>query len=235
MKIAAIGDLHIQEHYSGFYKELFAEMHNHADVLILCGDLTQFGLVVEAEHLAVEARAARIPILAIFGNHDYQSNQLPEIRKILNNAKIILLDEEPFEYNGIGFVGVKGFGGGFDNHTLTSFGETVIKQFVAETINEALALENALHTVSTKKNVVALHYSPIAETMAGEPLEIFPFLGSSRLEETINRFNVQAVFHGHAHHGKLEGRTSRGIPVYNCTYELMKKKNPRRPYVVIEL
>jgi Icc-related predicted phosphoesterase len=135
----------------------------------------------------------------------------------------------------VGFAGVKGFGGGFNRYMLTSFGEEGIKRFVAEAIQEALKLENALRTLMTEKTVVVLHYSPVTGTLHGEPLEIYPFLGSSRLAEAIDPFDVSAIFHGHAHHGTYEGRTNKGVPVYNTCLDLMRARDPSQPYVLIEM
>ena len=174
--------------------------------------------------------------LAVLGNHDYQSGQQEEVKKVLRSGKITVLEEtETFELNGVGFAGAKGFGGGFDKHMLTPFGEESIKHFVTEAVNESLRLEISLNSLRTEKTVVVLHYSPIAGTVMGEPPEIFPFLGSSRLAETIDHFDVNVVFHGHAHHGSYEGKTTKGIPVYNCCMQLMKLVNPEQPFALVEV
>ena len=144
-------------------------------------------------------------------------------------------ETETFELNGVGFAGAKGFGGGFDNRMLTPFGEDAIKQFVTEAVNESLKLEVALNNLRTERTVVVLHYSPIAATVVGEPPEIFPFLGSSRLAETIDHFDVNVVFHGHAHHGTYEGKTTKGTPVYNCCVQIMQQMNVERPFALIEV
>ena len=206
-------------------------------MLALCGDLTHLGLPQEAEKLATDLRACRIPVVAVLGNHDYQSGQQEEVKKILCNAKVVVLEEtETFQLNGVGFAGAKGFGGGFDKHMLTPFGEESIKHFVTEAVNESLRLEVGLNGLRTDKTVVILHYSPIAATVVGEPPEIFPFLGSSRLAETIDHFDVNAVFHGHAHHGTLEGKTKGNAAVYNVAMPLLKKKFPDQlPFRVIEV
>jgi Icc-related predicted phosphoesterase len=190
----------------------------------------------EAERLVVELRSCRIPVVAVLGNHDYQSGQAEEVKKILREGKVVVLDEtETFELKGVGFAGAKGFGGGFDKHMLTPFGEEPIKHFVSEAVNEALRLEVALNSLRTEKTVVVLHYAPIAATVAGEPPEIFPFLGSSRLAETIDHFDVDVVFHGHAHHGSFQGRTTKGIPVYNCCLQLVEKICPEQPFALVEV
>jgi Icc-related predicted phosphoesterase len=235
LRIGAIGDLHVREQPHGEYRGFFAKASKRADVLLLCGDLTQMGLVAEAENLASDLSSCSIPVLGVLGNHDHQSGQGDEIKKILKAAKMVLLEDGPYEYEGVGFAGVKGFCGGFGRHMLTSFGEDAIKTFVTEALNESLKLENSLRTLNNDRIVVALHYSPVAGTLEGEPLEIFPFLGSSRLAEAIDLFDVSAVFHGHAHHGAPEGKTNKGTPVYNCCYEIMSKMNEDQPFAVIEL
>lgn len=236
VRVAAMGDLHVHEKSSTPYKDIFIEISQKADVLALCGDLTHLGLPSEAERLADDLRNCRIPIVAVLGNHDFQSGRVDDVKRILREGNVTILDdEETLEVKGVGFAGVKGFGGGFDRHMLTSFGEDAIKHFVTESVNESLKLEVALKSLDTERNVVVLHYAPITGTLVGEPPEIFPFLGSSRLAETIDRFQVNVVFHGHAHHGTYSGKTSRGIPVYNCCVQMLLKMTFERPYALIEV
>jgi Icc-related predicted phosphoesterase len=236
LRVAAVGDLHVHQNSSDSLQALFDKVSKAAEVLVLCGDLTHLGLPQEAEKLVADLRACRIPVLAVLGNHDYQSGQQEEVKKVLRTGKITVLEEtETFELNGVGFAGAKGFGGGFDKHMLTPFGEESIKHFVNEAVNESLRLEISLNSLRTEKTVVVLHYSPIAGTVKGEPPEIFPFLGSSRLAETIDHFDVNVVFHGHAHHGSYEGRTTKGIPVYNCCMQLMKQTNPEQPFALVDV
>jgi uncharacterized protein len=236
LRIASVGDLHVHQNSTQSLAVLFEKISRAADVLALCGDLTHLGLPQEAEKLANDLRACRIPVIAVLGNHDYQSGQQEEVKRVLRAAKVAVLEEtETFQLNGVGFAGVKGFGGGFDKHMLTPFGEEPIKHFVTEAVNESLRLEVALNSLRTDKTVVILHYSPIAATVVGEPPEIFPFLGSSRLAETIDHFDVNAVFHGHAHHGTYEGKTMRGTPVYNCCLQLMQIMNPEQPYALVDV
>jgi len=201
---AAIGDLHIKEDRTSLFRELFAEISTKAEVLVLCGDLTDVGKPREAEVLAEDLRACSIPVVGVLGNHDYESGQTDDVEKILKAAGVHLLNGHSYETNGVAFVGVKGFIGGFGRRMLASFGETVVKSFVAESVSEAMRLENAMRAVRNERAVVVLHYAPILDTVEGEPLEIFPFLGSSRLSETIDRFKVSAVVHGHAHRVALE-------------------------------
>ena len=236
VRVAAVGDLHVHQNSSDSLQILFEKISKNADVLALCGDLTHLGLPQEAEKLVNDLRSCRIPVVAVLGNHDYQSGQHEDVKKVLSAAKVTMLEEsETFELNGVGFAGAKGFGGGFDKHMLTPFGEESIKHFVTEAVNESLRLEVALNSLRTEKTVVILHYSPIAATVAGEPPEIFPFLGSSRLAETIDHFDVNAVFHGHAHHGTCQGKTTKGTPVYNCCMQLMQSVNSEQPYALVEI
>jgi uncharacterized protein len=236
VRVAAVGDLHVHQNSPDSLQAVFDKISQAADVLVLCGDLTHLGLPQEAERLVSDLRTCRIPVLAVLGNHDYQSGQQEEVKKVLRAGKITVLEEtETFELNGVGFAGAKGFGGGFDKHMLTPFGEESIKHFVTEAVNESLRLEISLNSLRTEKTVVVLHYSPVACTVKGEPPEIYPFLGSSRLAETIDHFDVNVVFHGHAHHGSYEGKTTKGIPVYNCCMQLMKQANPDRPFALVEV
>jgi Icc-related predicted phosphoesterase len=229
IRIAAVADIHLAKTSDGFFQSLLSRVAESADVLLLCGDLTHHGLVEEAEILARELSRMRIPVLAVLGNHDFHSDQQEQIHRILEDAGIRMLDGDVAEVHGIGFAGVKGFATGFGQRVLEPWGEAIIKQFVHEAVNEALKLESALARLSAPQRIAILHYAPIRETVEGEPLEIFPFLGSSRLEEPLNRFKVTAAFHGHAHHGRLEGRTSLGVPVYNVSLPLLRASLPDSP------
>ena len=237
LRIAAIGDLHVSKSSQGAFHALFAQISQTADVLLLCGDFTDYGLPDEARVLARELTSTvKIPVIAVLGNHDYESGKQDEIRQILTDAGVTVLDGEATEVHGVGFAGVKGFAGGFGRGALGPWGEHAIKQFVQEAVDEALKLEAALARLRTTRRVAMMHYSPVRATVEGEPQEIFPYLGSSRLEEPINRYRVTAVFHGHAHRGTAEGRTSTGVPVYNVSMPLMARLNPDRPpYLVVEL
>jgi Icc-related predicted phosphoesterase len=237
LRIAAIGDIHVSKSSQGTFHPLFAQISHTADVLLLCGDFTDYGLPEEARILARElTTSVNIPVIAVLGNHDYESGKQDEIQQILRDAGVTVLDGEATEVHGVGFAGVKGFAGGFGRGALGPWGEQTIKLFVQEAIDEALKLEAALARLRTTRRVAVLHYSPVRATVEGEPPEIFPYLGSSRLEEPINRYRVSAVFHGHAHRGAAEGRTSTGVPVYNVAMPLMARLNPDRPpYLIVEL
>lgn len=231
--VAAIGDLHVRETSTSPYRDLFSEISKVAQVLVLTGDLTDLGKPKEAEILAEDLKACSIPVVAVLGNHDYESDQVEEVKRILRKAEVTILDGDACEIHGVGFVGLKGFAGGFGSRMLGAFGEPAIKQFVAESTREAMRLENAMRTVRKGRTFVVLHYAPVAETVEGEPKEIFPFLGSSRLAETIDRFDVSAVVHGHAHRGSYEGRTPRGAPVYNVAMKIEKPSG--KPYALLKV
>lgn len=227
MRVAAVADLHCSRTSAGSFRQLFEAAHEAADALVLCGDLTDFGLPEEAQLLARELEAAQgLPIVAVLGNHDFEGGKVEEIRKILGGAGVIVLDGESCEICGVGFAGIKGFCGGFGRGSLGSWGEPAIKAFVQEAVNEAIKLESALARLRTERRVVVMHYSPIAATVEGEPREIFPYLGSSRLEEPLSRYPVDVVFHGHAHRGQTEGRTNAGVPVFNVSLPLMGRTAP---------
>jgi Icc-related predicted phosphoesterase len=233
MKLAALADLHVEETAMRPYRELFAEISQRADVLALCGDLTNLGKPAEAEILAQDLRSCTIPVVGVLGNHDHESGQVEDVLRILQDAGLKLLENHIHEENGVAFAGVKGFAGGFGSRMLSAFGEEAIKRFVAETVAEAMRLENALRMARAERIVVLLHYAPIVETLVGEAAEVFPFLGSSRLAETIDRFDVSLVVHGHAHHGTYRGNTAKGVPVYNCARPVAKPEG--RPYALLEV
>jgi Icc-related predicted phosphoesterase len=237
VRIAAIGDLHHGRNVAqGSLQPLFAQATELADVLVISGDLTDYGLADEARGLAREITSAlKIPVVAVLGNHDFESGQQGEIAKILSDAGVVVLDGDTTEILGIGFAGIKGFCGGFGRRALGPWGEDIIKHFVREAVDEALKLESALARLRSDHLVVVLHYSPIQATVEGEPREIFPFLGCSRLEEPIGRFPVSVVFHGHAHHGQPEGRTSNNVPVFNVSASLMRELSPQRPFRLVEI
>jgi Icc-related predicted phosphoesterase len=237
VRIAAVGDIHCTRTSAGQLRALFADAGAHADVLLLCGDVVDYGLAEEAQVLVAELQAGlRIPAVAVLGNHEWESQQVDQVRQILCDAGVIVLDGDTCEIAGVGFAGVKGFAGGFGRWALEPWGEETIKRFVHEAVDEALKLETALARLRTPQRVALLHYAPIRATVEGESPEIFPFLGSSRLEEPLNRYPVAAVFHGHAHGGSLEGTTSAGVPVYNVALPVLRRAFPDRlPYRVLEL
>lgn len=237
VRIAALGDLHHgKSAVQGSLQPLFSQITESADILVLCGDLTDYGHPDEARALAREMTSSlKIPSVAVLGNHDFEAGQQAEVAKILADAGVAVLDGDTTEIHGVGFAGVKGFCGGFGRRALGPWGEEIIKHFVREAVDEALKLESALARLRTPRLVVVLHYSPVQATVEGEPREIFPFLGCSRLEEPLTRYPVSAVFHGHAHHGQPEGRTRTNVPVFNVSMSLMKETFPDRPFRLVEV
>jgi Icc-related predicted phosphoesterase len=236
MRLVATGDLHFGKTSMGVLQPILSQITTDADILLLAGDLTDYGTADEARGLVKElAASVRIPIVAVLGNHDFESGAEQEIHHLLVSHGVCMLDGDTCEVQGVGFAGVKGFAGGFGRRALGPWGEPIIKQFVHEAVNETLKLESALARLRTDKKVVLLHYAPIEATVEGEPREIYPYLGCSRLEEPLGRYGVTAVIHGHAHNGALEGRTSTNIPVYNVAYPLMKKRTPEHPFLALEL
>ena len=230
LRIAAVADIHVKKTSQGALQPLFAKASETADVLLLCGDLTDYGTIEEAKILAKDISASlRIPAIGVLGNHDFESGQQDEVVKIMTEVGVTMLDGDSHEIRGVGFAGVKGFGGGFGRRAIGSWGEPTIKQFVREGIDEALKLEKALQRLRTPTKVALLHYAPIHATVVGEPEEIYPFLGSSRLEDPIDRYRVSHAFHGHAHRGALEGRTKGNAIVYNVAMPLLSASFPDQP------
>lgn len=237
VRVGAIADLHYTKYPEPTLREMLTQAGRECDVLLLGGDLTDHGLPEEAQGLAREVHSAvGVPVIAVLGNHDYESGKQEELKKILGDGGIQVLDGDAVEVCGVGFAGIKGFAGGFGKRALGPWGEDIIKAFVHEAVNEALKLESALARLRHRPRVALLHYSPIAATVEGEPPEIFPFLGCSRLEEPLHRYPVDVVFHGHAHRGQPEGKTAAGVPVYNVSVQLLRQLWPDRPPVrVVEL
>lgn len=237
IRIGAIGDLHYGRESRDTFKHLFQAIdRERPDVMLLLGDLTDYGTVEEAQGLTRELRTnISAPTLAVLGNHDFESGAADAVRATLRDGGIVVLDGDSCEVKGIGFAGAKGFCGGFGRGTLGPWGETVIKQFVNEAVQEALKLESALARLRTDVRIVLLHYAPVVDTVVGEPPEIYAFMGSSRLEEPLGRLGVTAVFHGHAHKGQAEGRTAAGVPVYNVSLPLMTRLTPERPIRILEV
>lgn len=229
VRVAAVADLHCTRASQGAFQSLFARIAESAELLLLAGDLTDHGHPEEARVLAREFSALRIPTVAVLGNHDFESDQQDQVRDVVASVGVTVLDGDACEVHGIGIAGVKGFAGGFGQRALGPWGEPIVKQFVHEAVNEALKLEAALARLRTPQIVALLHYSPVQQTVEGEPPEIYPFVGSSRLEEPLSRYPVTLVFHGHAHRGQLEGVTAQNVPVYNVSLPLLTRTFPDRP------
>ncbi len=238
LRIASVGDIHVRETDKGKWVTYFKEVSQAADVLLICGDLTDTGDELEAQVLQEELKACTIPVIAVLGNHDYEKGRHKLIRQMLQTDNVHILDGEIFVVNGVGFAGVKGFGGGFDNHMLSMFGEGAMKAFVQEAVDEALHLDRALARLDQEygdiKKIAVLHYAPISATVRGEPEVIFPFLGSSRLAEPLIRRGVTAAFHGHAHVGVLEGEVQ-GVQVFNVAMAILVKAGFKVPFYLYEV
>lgn len=237
--VAAVGDVHVREGDAGKWTDYFREISSKSDVLVIAGDLTDTGDEMEAQVLADELKSCTVPVVAVLGNHDYEKGRHKLIRQILLKAGVHLLDGEAVIIGNVGFAGVKGFGGGFDRHMLSFFGEGAMKAFVQEAVDEALHLDRALARLDAEQRdipkIAVLHYAPISETIIGEPEAIFPFLGCSRLAEPLNRHKVVAAFHGHAHIGSLEGTTPDGIRVFNVSKPILVKAGYTCPYYLLEV
>ena len=235
MRIAATADLHFNAPVWERVREKMETVREEADLLVIAGDLTNYGKVSEMEPLLNVLVRLRIPIVAVLGNHDYESDQQDQLMKMMGAEGIKVLDGTGYERDGIGFAGTKGFIGGFGRGVLTAFGEREVKTFVQAAIDEALKLERAMSQLRTEKRVVVVHYAPIASTIQGEAPEIFPFLGTSRLAEVIDRHGANLVVHGHAHHGGAQGQTTAGIPVHNVALAVLQSQNPPRAYKVFDI
>jgi hypothetical protein len=235
MKIAAIADLHFSPQGYDRFREQMSRVRDEADVLVMAGDLTNFGEPHEMESLINALVRLRIATVAVLGNHDYESGHAAELMKMMTDQGVKVLDGTAYERDGVGFAGAKGFGGGFGRGALTAFGEPEVKAFVQGAIDESLKLERALSQLRTPKRVVVLHYAPVVSTVTGEPLEIYPYLGSSRLAEVIDRHGADLVIHGHAHSGSPEGKTTAGCPVYNVAMGLNQRQTSGRVYRVFDV
>jgi len=223
LRVAAVGDLHVGEAHNRPYRKLFERVHEDADVLCLCGDLVNFGKTREVEILLEDLRGCQIPMVGVLGNHEHECGQPEEVTRMLSDAGVQMLTGQAFEIEGVGFAGGKGFIGGFGRYMLSPFGEASVKAFVQEAVEDANQIENSIRMLRTERSVVLLHYSPVVDTVMGEPPEIHAFLGSSRLGETIDRYdNISLVVHGHAHRGAPEGRTNKGTPVYNVALPVLR-------------
>jgi Icc-related predicted phosphoesterase len=235
MRIAATADLHFSPSNQAALREQLNKVRDEADVLVLAGDLTNYGQPSEMEPLLNTLVRLRVPTIAVLGNHDFESGREQELMQMMTAGGIKMLDGSAYERDGVGFAGTKGFVGGFGRGVLTAFGESEIKVFVRASIDEALKLERGLSQLRTNKRVVVLHYSPIAETVRGEFPEIVPFLGTSRLAEVIDRHGADLVVHGHAHNGTLDGQTLAGVPVHNVAITLLQKQQTPAAFRVFDI
>jgi Icc-related predicted phosphoesterase len=239
LRLAAVGDLHTRVDMPGAFRALVAAVNDQGcDALLLPGDLTDHGAPDEARRLADALREVKAPKVAVLGNHDYESGKGEEVKAILREGSIHVLDGDRFLLCGgqVGIAGVKGFAGGFDRSILQSFGEEAIKAFVNECLKEVLKLEAAFSQIDEcDVRIALLHYAPVRGTCEGERPDVIPFLGSSRLAEPLEHYEATICFHGHAHHGRVEGRTAGGTPVYNVSLPLLKREAPDRRVFVVDL
>jgi len=234
VRVAAVGDIHFTEGLTGVLRKQYERLGEEADVLLLAGDLSNMGRPSEIEALLDELSDVRVPMVAVLGNHDYQSDAVQVIAAMIEDRGIHLLDGTRVVVGigsrSLGIAGVKGFCGGFAPHEVNAFGERELKTLIAESVHEAKKLATTLNDLQADVRVALLHYAPIAETLGDEPPELHAFLGTSLLLQPLEEAHVHAVFHAHAHLGRHEGRTPGGIPVYNVAMPVM-----RRPYVVVTL
>jgi Icc-related predicted phosphoesterase len=235
MRIAAVADIHIKkENYEEDLRR-FSSVNDLADVLIVAGDLTNHGLPHEMSACLRIFEHIRIPIVAVLGNHDYESGHQDELAGMLRVAGVHLLDGNCFELDGVGFAGTKGFCGGFAPHELMPFGEIDIKNFVDISDREMVKLDYGLAQLHTPTKIAITHYAPIKETIVGEPEPIFPFLGSSRLERAISRHKPVLALHGHAHKGTFAATTQDGVPVHNVALHILRRRNEPHPFAIFTL
>ncbi|HKP09796.1 MAG TPA: metallophosphoesterase [Gaiella sp.] len=217
--VAAVGDVHASEERREHLQRAFGALGDEADLVLLAGDLTTHGLADEAAALADACRVVRQPVLAVLGNHDHHSSQAPAVAAALEDAGVKVLEggHVVLETAGIqvGVVGTKGFVGGFPGAEIADFGERLLREVYAETTQQVEALESGLEAVAgCERRLVLLHYAPVSDTLVGEPEGIWAFLGSGRLAGPIGAHRPEAVFHGHAHHGRPCGSIG-SVPVYN--------------------
>lgn len=235
MRIGATADLHSFSSRFGAIQDQLARVRDQADLLVIAGDLTNYGKPQEMDQLLNSLVRLRLPIVAVLGNHDYESGSQADLIRMMSDAGIKLLDGTAYERDDVGFAGTKGFPGGFGRGALTAFGEPQVKAFVQAAIDEALKLERAMSQLRTSKRVVVLHYAPIGDTIRGEAPEIYPYLGSSRLAEVIDRHGADMVLHGHAHHGSPDGRTTAGVAVHNVALAVLQCQDPPAVFRVFEV
>lgn len=227
IRIAAVGDVHVDKDVVGRYRPALEQLPDRADALLIAGDLTRHGTVDEAKCFATEFGGLAVPVVVVLGNHDHQSDQQEQVTQVLTDSGITVLegDATVLEIRGqrLGIAGVKGFGGGFAGACASNFGEREMKTFVGTTEEFAARLGEALRSVECDALVALTHYAPVPETLAGEPLEIYPFLGCYQLGNAIDSAPTALALHGHAHHGSERGRTPGGVPVRNVAHPVIKQ------------
>ena len=235
MKIAATADVHVRVGDTGLLQALVEGAGREADALVIGGDLTDLGQPDQAEVMLEILDSCPIPVIATLGNHDYECGNAAEVSRLLVKSGVHLLDRSSVVIDGVGFSGVKGFCGGFDQTLANAFGEELFKAWVNEGRMEAQALENELRRLETERRVAVLHYSPVRATVEGEPPEIHTFLGTSHLARALDGGGAHIAFHGHAHNGSFRGKTQGGVPVFNVSVPVLQQEGFEQPYYVFEV
>ena len=227
IRIAAMADVHFGVDAVGTLRPHVAKLSEQADLLLIAGDLTRLGTPDEAALFLDEIADTGVPTFTVLGNHDHHANRTDEIAAVVRERGVQLLEGEgtTIDVSGacIGIAGVKGFGGGFVGACASDFGEPEMKAFVRHSKERAGTLETALQNLRCDLKIALLHYSPVPETLQGERLEIFPFLGSYLLAEAVDRAGANLVIHAHAHAGHEKGQTPGGIPVRNVAQSVIRR------------
>ena len=227
IRVAAVGDVHLDADVLGRYRPALEELPHCADVLLLAGDLTRHGTVAEARCVATEFAGLGVPVVAVLGNHDYHADEVPEVSAVLQDAGIAVLEGTGVVLEigdrRLGVAGAKGFGGGFAGRCASDFGEPEMKAFIRTTCVVADRLGETLRSLECDVLVALTHYAPVPDTLAGEPLEIYPFLGSYLLGQAIDSAPTALALHGHAHMGSERGTTPGGVLVRNVAHPVIKQ------------
>ena len=218
IRVAAAGDIHAGTSDGDRVRAAFERVASEADLVLLAGDLTRHGQLDEVGVVADACRASEVPVVAVLGNHDWQSDRPDDLRRALTEAGVVVLDRShavvPVCGVSVGIAGVKGFVGGFGQQW-ANFGEPLFREAYAETTRDVDGLEQGLAAiVPCAIRIALLHYSPVEATLVGEPERLWLVLGADRLAGPIQRHRPHVVVHGHAHHGSFEGEID-GVPVYN--------------------
>lgn len=227
IRVAAVGDVHLDQDMVGRFRPALEELLDHADVLLLAGDLTRHGTEAEARCVATEFGGLDVPVIAVLGNHDHHCDEVPQVVRVLGDAGITVLEGDAVVLDlpggRLGVAGAKGFGGGFAGRCASEFGEPEMKAFVRTTSDIADRLGAALRALECDVRVALTHYAPVPDTLTGEPPEIYPFLGSYLLGQAIDSAATQLAVHGHAHCGTERGLTPGGVPVRNVAHPVIRQ------------